>query len=1143
MKQSTAFQDELNQGYYTCTRPEIQQLVKSAARRILDVGCAAGALGYELKQKLGAEVWGVEYMPEAAGQAEKRLDRVLQGTIEEMLPLLPDGYFDTIIMADVLEHLIEPDGVLQAMEAKLAVDGEIVVSIPNVRHWSVVKGLLEGNWRYEDAGILDRTHLRFFTRTECVRLLERSGYEIARSEAIVLKGDDPVPAIIVNALEKAGLDVGTLAEESLHYQYAFVVKSACAVTQMPVLHTSVQSGLTSIIILTWNQLSYTQACLASIAVHTSEPYELVVVDNGSSDGTVAWLREQVAADNRIHLVENAANRGFAAGCNQGITASQGEYILLLNNDTIVTSGWLSGLRDLFDRYHDAGIVGPMTNSASGVQVVATPVYGSLDELPVWAATFHENNRYRVIPQRRIVGFCLFFRRELVEQIGLLDESFGPGNYEDDDYCLRAELAGYRNLIAGDVFIHHEGGATFSGNRMDRGAENRKNRTIFTQKWEPGRLEESVLRRWLALNAIEEGERLVRQGEVDAAVDALLNGAIKADPSSPTPYLELAEILMSSGRYEEALQVLPEMPPATDRELMFEIGAVCHAALGDDVAARQAASLAGDRPRALVALGTLAARSGDPAQAEALFRRAADRDPSCGSAWLSLGMLLWGGGDQEGAYQALHRAVVVTPLNVEAVKILRDMAARSFRQEDALQVISDAANQYPDSRNLARQHAELLARCGRMAEALAGCEAFLVRFGMDEDLLGLALQLRQQAGAYDRLAGAGNNSITLCMIVKNEGSNLPACLASLKPVAHEMVVVDTGSSDRTADIATVFGARVSSFAWNGNFSDARNCAINEARGNWVLVMDADEVLAVQDYDAVRHAVCEAGGKKIAWSVLTRNYTTRVNAQGWIANDHVYRSEERADGWHPSWKVRLFRNQPDLRFTGEVHEMVENSLLKAGYTIDKALFVVHHYGGLAESPEEAAEKGRRYFEIGMKKLEQNPHDAGALAELAVQAGEIGSYAEAVLLWDRLLARDPNNIEALFNKGYALIKLQKYQEALALSEKVLELAPDHKEAAFNYGTSSLYAGSPPKAVQKLEPILQQNPEYPPLLAVMTLLHLLSGQREKAALTYAKLMALNYAIADYARDRADVLLRLGKEDLARKLLVECAAIGMDVH
>jgi glycosyltransferase involved in cell wall biosynthesis len=460
--------------------------------------------------------------------------------------------------------------------------------------------------------------------------------------------------------------------------------------------------------------------------------------------------------------------------------------------------------------------------------------------------------------------------------------------------------------------------------------------------------------------------------------------------------------------------------------------------------------------------------------------------------------------------------------------------------ETLAIIASAHETHPDSRNLARHHAELLAQCGRGREALNACEAFLVRFGVDDELLKLALEVRQQVGPHDRLAESGKGSISLCMIVKNEEKYLPACLASLKPVVDEMVVVDTGSTDRTVDIAAVFGARVLHFPWNGNFSDARNYAIEQAKGAWVLVLDADEVVSQQDYARIKETVSSSGNQQIAWSVLTRNYTNKVHAQGWIANDRVYPLEERADGWHPSWKVRLFPNHPKIRFTGEVHEMVEESLRTFGYHIEKAPFVVHHYGGLEESDEEVAEKGCRYFEIGMKKLEMNPCDKGALAELAVKAGELGRFEEALQLWDRLLKIAPDAIDALFNKGYSLIKMQRYQEAFDISERVLEMVPGHKEAAFNYGTAALYLGLPDKAVEKLEPLLQYYSEYPPLLALLTLLYLLAGQREKGAATYATLKKLNYAISDYVLERAAVLVKLNKEKLARKLLDECYTIGV---
>jgi glycosyltransferase involved in cell wall biosynthesis len=448
--------------------------------------------------------------------------------------------------------------------------------------------------------------------------------------------------------------------------------------------------------------------------------------------------------------------------------------------------------------------------------------------------------------------------------------------------------------------------------------------------------------------------------------------------------------------------------------------------------------------------------------------------------------------------------------------------------DLLHILSAAVQLYPDSRNLAHHHAELLAQCGFDREALNACEAFLIRFGIDDELLNLALAVRQKFGFYDLLAQSGKQSISLCMIVKDEQSCLARCLASARPVVHEIVIVDTGSSDRTVDIAIAFGAKVSPFPWNGNFSDARNYGLEQAKGAWILVLDADEVISLQDHTALL-AATSAVEKSSAFSVVTRNYTTMVQAQGWTANDGSYPEEERADGWRPSWKVRLFSNDARFRFRGDVHEMVEASLREAGVNIQHASFVVHHYGELDQDPVKLIDKKQRYFEIGMQKLDQHPDDMAAICELAVQAGELGRFEEAVGLWDRVLQRYPAYVEALFNKGYCLMGLQRYDEALAHSYRALELDPDHKEAAFNYGTCELYVGDPQGAIKKLVPLAEKYSDYPLLTAVLLVLYLAAGHAESAFVYLEKLKSSNYAVKDYVMARIHLLEKIGALERAR--------------
>jgi len=180
--------------------------------------------------------------------------------------------------------------------------------------------------------------------------------------------------------------------------------------------------LTSIIILTNNQHEYTKKCVKSLQMHTPEDHEIIFVDNGSTDGTIPWLRKLVAENKHYRLIENREHVGFAKGCNQGIEESQGECILLLSNDVVVAEGWLSGLLDCLKHAPSAGIIGPMTNDIRGPQRVISEEYTSVDSLDKFSAQFREKHRHRRIAFRGIAGFCMLFRRSLIEEIGKLDES-------------------------------------------------------------------------------------------------------------------------------------------------------------------------------------------------------------------------------------------------------------------------------------------------------------------------------------------------------------------------------------------------------------------------------------------------------------------------------------------------------------------------------------------------------------------------------------------------------------------------------------------------------------------------------------------------------------------------------------------------
>ncbi len=171
--------------YYTSSRLEMLEYVPENAKRILDVGCGAGEFGKALKSRRSVEVWGVEFIKQAADEAQFKLDKVIVGSIEDSSSSLPEGYFDCVVFNDVLEHLIDPWSVLTKIKAYMKPGAYVVASIPNVRYFENIKKLIiQKQWEYEDCGPLDKTHLRFFTSKSVVNLFTSVGYSVNSLEGI-----------------------------------------------------------------------------------------------------------------------------------------------------------------------------------------------------------------------------------------------------------------------------------------------------------------------------------------------------------------------------------------------------------------------------------------------------------------------------------------------------------------------------------------------------------------------------------------------------------------------------------------------------------------------------------------------------------------------------------------------------------------------------------------------------------------------------------------------------------------------------------------------------------------------------------------------------------------------------------------------
>lgn len=239
----------------------------------------------------------------------------------------------------------------------------------------------------------------------------------------------------------------------------------------------------SVVVVTYNNLEYTQACLSSLELYSDYTnMEVIVVDNASSDGSPAYLQEWRAAGPDRQLILNSDNRGFAAANNQGLAGATGEYLVMLNNDTYVTPGWVGTLVNHMRRTPTLGMLGPVTNNIGNEARIAIH-YASMEEMLKVAGDYTRRHAGQLTPLRTAAFFCVMLRRSLFEQVGPLDEAFGIGFFEDDDYCRRVAQVGLTIACADDVFVHHHLSASFNKLKQEKRQELfHRNKIIYEAKW-------------------------------------------------------------------------------------------------------------------------------------------------------------------------------------------------------------------------------------------------------------------------------------------------------------------------------------------------------------------------------------------------------------------------------------------------------------------------------------------------------------------------------------------------------------------------------------------------------------------------------------------------------------------------------------
>jgi glycosyltransferase involved in cell wall biosynthesis len=405
------------------------------------------------------------------------------------------------------------------------------------------------------------------------------------------------------------------------------------------------------------------------------------------------------------------------------------------------------------------------------------------------------------------------------------------------------------------------------------------------------------------------------------------------------------------------------------------------------------------------------------------------------------------------------------------------------------------------------------------------------------------------------------TVELSMIVKDGESTLARCLESARSVVDEIVIADTGSTDATVQIARSYQARVVDVPWEDDFSKARNAALRHGRCDWVLFLDADELLDLADAKGIAALVADPA--VLGYDVRIWNYvstlSTRMLNRPAQRNPHRIAASRSFPGYVEHVNVRLFRRHPEIFFEGRVHEGVADCMKRKGLKVAPASFVIHHLG-IAEDPAEQRNRKMEYYqELGRKKLEEAPDDALANYELGlgelehfhnpggalkyfmraielkrdsdvlftyagmclVRLGEAEKGLEVLQRAERLGARDAVHLEAM---GDAQYHMERFGEARRSYEAALTAGSESIILKGKLGVCEVRLGSTEAGLHRIQHAIEHEPQFGELYDILMAAALFAGNRPLAAETAERRLRVGTPSADSFLLTAGIWVQLGE-------------------
>lgn len=757
----------------------------------------------------------------------------------------------------------------------------------------------------------------------------------------------------------------------------------------------------SVIIATKNGLEHTTKCLASLFSFTKD-FEVIIVDGNSTDGTKGYLQEIKERNINVKVISLNEEKTFAQANNIGLKEAVGEYIIFLNNDTIVSDGWLDKLYEHFLHIpiDNLGMIGPVSNCSNGKQSVG------YQDPQAW----YEANKGRWSHVGRLYGWCMFTPKAILDKIGGFDERF-INSHEDNDLCLRYLHAGYQLAIAFDTYITHTGQGTLRSmlttkQYLDNGYAMRE---AYYDKWyNPGPKKLVAVYRTNGGVWLEESIK-----QISKCADYVLIHFCRASMANREEYVKnivekfpkIIKVQFYDGVFQEDYErdwLLQECLKLQAEGKADWCISVDDDEIYEDKFIEQVQKYMNPRNPEIMGYSYQWRTIWNEILGKQYYRT----DSTFGQFMNYRFFKLIPGQKITSRHPEGHHCGSAPRLAQENLSWanfrIKHMGYDTPEQRQRKFEFYQANDHFKDARDI-------------------GNEDY-------SHLIDINVTLEE----YKEKVG-----VSLVSMVKNEEDQIITFLENIEPLVDEIVIVDTGSTDKTVELIEKF-AKYSRpkvvllhLPWCDNYAIPRNFVKRFATQPWILMMDADERFEHEDLEKIYRTI-ETSNDVILFHVI--NYLKKTLP----GQKPVYASTEAA---------RLFRNRPEIYWTGIIHETVDDSLAAFINKLDLSVLksdVLLHHSGYLRGKEKVNRKLEYYVKLNERQIEiTEGKDPRPYFNLALHYLNNEEAKKALECFQKCLTINPKFWHA--NQQMAALNMKSAKEFLIRTiETAPEAHPFKKEAA---------------------------------------------------------------------------------------------------